>query len=139
MHYYVLVASKITCIKLKLLIFIVLQSSFRRQQFVGEVRFALFDSHSQASKKLLVATEKNIFASINSRTGELCKYSPSCALHIANSKIRLITQKCSFHKRPSVQLIYSFFLLFNHLVHQCTHALCLKSWPLTNPFNGPNM
>ncbi|XP_072553189.1 ER membrane protein complex subunit 1 [Salminus brasiliensis] len=42
-----------------------------RQQFVGEVRFALFDTHSQASKKLLVATEKNIFASLNSRTGEL--------------------------------------------------------------------
>ncbi|XP_036447416.1 ER membrane protein complex subunit 1 [Colossoma macropomum] len=42
-----------------------------RQQFVGEVRFALFDTHSQASKKLLVATEKNVFASLNSRTGEL--------------------------------------------------------------------
>ncbi|KAK3519101.1 hypothetical protein QTP70_016312 [Hemibagrus guttatus] len=43
-----------------------------RQQFVGAVRFALFDpSHSQASKKLLVATEKNIFASLNSRTGEI--------------------------------------------------------------------
>ncbi|XP_066528147.1 ER membrane protein complex subunit 1 [Hoplias malabaricus] len=42
-----------------------------RQQFVGKVRFALFDSHSQASKKLLVATEKNVFASLNSRTGEL--------------------------------------------------------------------
>uniref|UniRef100_A0AAR2L6G6 ER membrane protein complex subunit 1 n=1 Tax=Pygocentrus nattereri TaxID=42514 RepID=A0AAR2L6G6_PYGNA len=42
-----------------------------RQQFVGEVQFALFDTHSQASKKLLVATEKNIFASLNSRTGEL--------------------------------------------------------------------
>ncbi|XP_062872101.1 ER membrane protein complex subunit 1 [Trichomycterus rosablanca] len=42
-----------------------------RQQFVGEVRFALFDTYSQASKKLLVATDKNIFASLNSRTGEL--------------------------------------------------------------------
>ncbi|XP_076848062.1 ER membrane protein complex subunit 1 isoform X2 [Brachyhypopomus gauderio] len=42
-----------------------------RQQFVGEVRFAVFDTNSQASKKLLVATEKNIFASINSRTGDL--------------------------------------------------------------------
>ncbi|TSM04833.1 ER membrane protein complex subunit 1 [Bagarius yarrelli] len=43
-----------------------------RQQYVGEVSFALFDaSHSQASKKLLVATEKNIFASINARSGEL--------------------------------------------------------------------
>ncbi|XP_007246404.3 ER membrane protein complex subunit 1 [Astyanax mexicanus] len=42
-----------------------------RQQFVGKVQFALFDTHSQASKKLLVATEKNIFASLNSRTGDL--------------------------------------------------------------------
>uniref|UniRef100_A0A8B9KAT0 ER membrane protein complex subunit 1 n=1 Tax=Astyanax mexicanus TaxID=7994 RepID=A0A8B9KAT0_ASTMX len=40
-------------------------------QFVGKVQFALFDTHSQASKKLLVATEKNIFASLNSRTGDL--------------------------------------------------------------------
>ncbi|XP_051517302.1 ER membrane protein complex subunit 1-like [Myxocyprinus asiaticus] len=42
-----------------------------RQQFVGKVRFALFDTHSQASKKLLVATDKNVFASLNSRTGDL--------------------------------------------------------------------
>uniref|UniRef100_A0A671PJB8 EMC1 first beta-propeller domain-containing protein n=1 Tax=Sinocyclocheilus anshuiensis TaxID=1608454 RepID=A0A671PJB8_9TELE len=44
-----------------------------RQQFIGKVRFALFDTHSQASKKLLVATDKNVFASLNSRTGDLCK------------------------------------------------------------------
>uniref|UniRef100_A0A8B9RD60 ER membrane protein complex subunit 1 n=1 Tax=Astyanax mexicanus TaxID=7994 RepID=A0A8B9RD60_ASTMX len=50
---------------------VVVQSYFRRQQFVGKVQFALFDTHSQASKKLLVATEKNIFASLNSRTGDL--------------------------------------------------------------------
>ncbi|KTF77818.1 hypothetical protein cypCar_00017491 [Cyprinus carpio] len=42
-----------------------------RQQFIGKVRFALFDTHSQASKKLLVATEQNVFASLNSRTGDL--------------------------------------------------------------------
>ncbi|XP_051947214.1 ER membrane protein complex subunit 1 [Xyrauchen texanus] len=42
-----------------------------RQQFVGKVRFASFDTHSQASKKLLVATDKNVFASLNSRTGDL--------------------------------------------------------------------
>ncbi|XP_051961030.1 ER membrane protein complex subunit 1-like [Xyrauchen texanus] len=41
-----------------------------RQQFIGKVRFALFDTHSQASKKLLVATDKNVFASLNSRTGD---------------------------------------------------------------------
>ncbi|TRY87080.1 hypothetical protein DNTS_009164 [Danionella cerebrum] len=42
-----------------------------RQQFIGKVRFASFDTHSQASKKLLVATENNVFASLNSRTGDL--------------------------------------------------------------------
>ncbi|XP_021329317.2 ER membrane protein complex subunit 1 isoform X1 [Danio rerio] len=42
-----------------------------RQQYIGKVRFALFDTHSQASKKLLVATDKNVFASLNSRTGDL--------------------------------------------------------------------
>ncbi|XP_036388913.1 ER membrane protein complex subunit 1 isoform X2 [Megalops cyprinoides] len=42
-----------------------------RQQYVGEVRFAYFDAPSQASKKLLLATEKNIIASLNSRTGDL--------------------------------------------------------------------
>ncbi|KAJ8257638.1 hypothetical protein GJAV_G00188030 [Gymnothorax javanicus] len=42
-----------------------------RQQFVGNVRFAYFDTQSQASKKLILATEKNIIASLNSRTGDL--------------------------------------------------------------------
>lgn len=53
---------------------------YRRQQYVGNVRFAFFETHSQASKKLLVATEKNIFASLNSRTGDLCKLSLSTAV-----------------------------------------------------------
>lgn len=35
------------------------------------MRFAHFDTQSQASKKLFLATEKNIFASLNSRTGDL--------------------------------------------------------------------
>uniref|UniRef100_A0A8K9XQ59 ER membrane protein complex subunit 1 n=1 Tax=Oncorhynchus mykiss TaxID=8022 RepID=A0A8K9XQ59_ONCMY len=42
-----------------------------RQQYVGKTLFAHFDSHSQSSKKLFLATDKNIFASFNSRTGEL--------------------------------------------------------------------
>ncbi|XP_046896146.1 ER membrane protein complex subunit 1 [Hypomesus transpacificus] len=42
-----------------------------RQQYVGNVRFAHIDSQSQASKKLLLATDQNIFASLNSRTGDL--------------------------------------------------------------------
>lgn len=46
----------------------------RRQQYVGKVRFAHFDTHVQSSKKVLLATEKNVFASLNTRTGELCEY-----------------------------------------------------------------
>uniref|UniRef100_A0A4W5PAM8 ER membrane protein complex subunit 1 n=1 Tax=Hucho hucho TaxID=62062 RepID=A0A4W5PAM8_9TELE len=42
-----------------------------RQQYVGKTLFAHFDSHSQTSKKLFLATDKNIFASFNSRTGDL--------------------------------------------------------------------
>lgn len=42
-----------------------------RQQYVGSVRFAHFDNQIQSSKKVLVATDKNVFAAINTRTGEL--------------------------------------------------------------------
>ncbi|XP_071399333.1 ER membrane protein complex subunit 1 isoform X4 [Centroberyx affinis] len=42
-----------------------------RQQYVGKVRFAHFDMHVQSSKKVILATEKNVFASLNSRTGDL--------------------------------------------------------------------
>ncbi|KAM3872411.1 ER membrane protein complex subunit 1 [Diretmus argenteus] len=42
-----------------------------RQEYVGKVRFALFDMQAQSSKKVLLATEQNVFASLNSRTGDL--------------------------------------------------------------------
>uniref|UniRef100_A0AAX7U9Z0 ER membrane protein complex subunit 1 n=1 Tax=Astatotilapia calliptera TaxID=8154 RepID=A0AAX7U9Z0_ASTCA len=42
-----------------------------RQQYVGKVRFSHFDTHVQSSKKVLVATENNVFAALNTRTGEL--------------------------------------------------------------------
>ncbi|CAL1605772.1 unnamed protein product [Knipowitschia caucasica] len=42
-----------------------------RQQYVGNVRFAHFDNQIQSSKKVLVATDDNVFAAINTRTGEL--------------------------------------------------------------------
>ncbi|XP_064861217.1 ER membrane protein complex subunit 1-like isoform X2 [Oncorhynchus nerka] len=42
-----------------------------RQQYVGKTLFAHFESNTQSSKKLFVATDKNIFASFNSRTGDL--------------------------------------------------------------------
>uniref|UniRef100_A0A7N8X533 ER membrane protein complex subunit 1 n=1 Tax=Mastacembelus armatus TaxID=205130 RepID=A0A7N8X533_9TELE len=42
-----------------------------RQQYVGKVRFSHFDTHIQSSKKVLLATEKNVFAALNTRTGEI--------------------------------------------------------------------
>ncbi|XP_041129248.1 ER membrane protein complex subunit 1-like isoform X1 [Polyodon spathula] len=42
-----------------------------RQQYVGKVQSAYFDSQTQASKKLLVATEQNVIASLNSRNGDI--------------------------------------------------------------------
>uniref|UniRef100_A0A3P9HHY8 ER membrane protein complex subunit 1 n=1 Tax=Oryzias latipes TaxID=8090 RepID=A0A3P9HHY8_ORYLA len=42
-----------------------------RQQYVGKVRFCHFDAHMQSSKKVLLATESNVFAALNTRTGEV--------------------------------------------------------------------
>uniref|UniRef100_A0A8C4EJ14 ER membrane protein complex subunit 1 n=1 Tax=Dicentrarchus labrax TaxID=13489 RepID=A0A8C4EJ14_DICLA len=42
-----------------------------RQEYVGKVRFSHFDTHVQSSKKVLLATENNVFAALNTRTGEL--------------------------------------------------------------------
>ncbi|XP_060114778.1 ER membrane protein complex subunit 1-like [Heteronotia binoei] len=41
-----------------------------RQQYVGKLKFASLEA-SQGSKKLIVATEKNVMAAFNSRTGEI--------------------------------------------------------------------
>lgn len=45
---------------------------FRRQQYVGKLKFASLE-FSPGSKKLVVATEKNVIAALNSRTGEICE------------------------------------------------------------------
>lgn len=47
---------------------------YRRQQYIGKVRFSHFDTHAQSSKKVLLVTENNVFAALNTRTGDLCKY-----------------------------------------------------------------
>uniref|UniRef100_A0A8C8VKV3 ER membrane protein complex subunit 1 n=1 Tax=Pelusios castaneus TaxID=367368 RepID=A0A8C8VKV3_9SAUR len=41
-----------------------------RQQYVGKLKFASLET-SQGSKKLIVATEKNVMAALNSRNGEI--------------------------------------------------------------------
>lgn len=47
--------------------------SFRRQQYVGKLKFASLEFFP-GSKKLVVATEKNVIAALNSRTGEICEW-----------------------------------------------------------------
>lgn len=41
---------------------------------MGKVRFANFDSQVQSSKKVVLATEKNVFAALHTRTGDLSEY-----------------------------------------------------------------
>ncbi|XP_076019538.1 ER membrane protein complex subunit 1 [Genypterus blacodes] len=41
-----------------------------KQQYVGKVRFAHYDTQTQSSKKVFAATEQNVFAALNTRTGE---------------------------------------------------------------------
>ncbi|KAJ7428605.1 hypothetical protein BTVI_00150 [Pitangus sulphuratus] len=41
-----------------------------RQQYVGKLKFASLEA-SQGSKKLVVATEENVVAALNSRSGEI--------------------------------------------------------------------
>ncbi|XP_063173487.1 ER membrane protein complex subunit 1-like isoform X2 [Candoia aspera] len=41
-----------------------------RQQYVGKLKFAFLEA-SPASKKLIVATEKNVAAALSPRTGEI--------------------------------------------------------------------
>lgn len=57
-----------------LLAFLHLPAILRRQQYVGKVRFSSFDTHLQGAKKVLLATENNVFAALNTRTGDLCEY-----------------------------------------------------------------
>ena len=42
-----------------------------RQSFLGKVKFAHFDLSTHSSKRLFVATESNVLASLNSRTGAI--------------------------------------------------------------------
>lgn len=57
-----------------MLTFLHLHEILRRQQYVGKVRFSYFDTHVQGTKKVLLATENNVFAALNTRTGDLCEY-----------------------------------------------------------------
>uniref|UniRef100_A0A4W3H840 ER membrane protein complex subunit 1 n=1 Tax=Callorhinchus milii TaxID=7868 RepID=A0A4W3H840_CALMI len=42
-----------------------------RCQYVGKPQFAYFDAPTQASKKIVVATENNVIASLNTRNGKI--------------------------------------------------------------------
>lgn len=60
---------------------------------MGKVRFSYFDAHVQGTKKVLLATENNVFAALNTRTGDLCEYP---ALHLPPQNIQLLRGTLSF-------------------------------------------
>ena len=64
---------KVSCAVMALALPFPSSFSFRRQQYVGKLKFASLE-FSPGSKKLVVATEKNVIAALNSRTGEICEW-----------------------------------------------------------------
>lgn len=69
----------------------------RRQQYVGKVRFCHFDAHMQSSKKVLLATESNVFAALNTRTGEVCEYFTSLKLIKPMIKTDMLNGKTNYY------------------------------------------
>lgn len=65
---------------------------------MGKVRFAHFDSQVQSSKKVVLATEKNVFAALNTRTGDLCEYLILSPFIATENNSACIRQTC-FHIR----------------------------------------
>ena len=47
---------------------------FRRHQYTGKAKFILFDTSTAAIKKVITATEQNVIASINAKTGQIVIY-----------------------------------------------------------------
>ncbi len=45
----------------------------RHQQYIGRVKHAVFQTQGSGRKRVVVATEQNALASLNLRTGEICK------------------------------------------------------------------
>lgn len=81
---------------------------------MGKVRFAHFDSQVQSSKKVVLATEKNVFAALNTRTGDLCEYLILSRFMTAENNSACIRQTCFY------------ILFFNLLVYSL--ATCRQDW-----------
>lgn len=57
---------------------------FRRQTYVGRIKFSQFDTVSTA-KKIIVATEENVLAALNLKTGKLILLNVS-VLYVPNRR-----------------------------------------------------
>lgn len=45
---------------------------FRHQQYIGKVNHAIFHTQKAGRKRVVVATEENVIASLDLRRGEIC-------------------------------------------------------------------
>lgn len=79
---------------------------------MGKVRFAHFDSQVQSSKKVVLATEKNVFAALNTRTGDLCEYLILSPFITTENNSACIRQTC----------LYINFILFFYLSICCLQS-----------------
>lgn len=47
---------------------------YRNQQYIGKVKHAVFHTQKAARKRVVVATEENVVASLDLRHGEICEF-----------------------------------------------------------------
>lgn len=45
---------------------------YRHQQYIGKVKQAVFQTQKAGRKRVIVATEENVVASLDLRRGEIC-------------------------------------------------------------------
>lgn len=50
----------------------------RHQRYIGKTKHAVFHSHKTGRKRVVVSTEENVIASLDLRTGDICKYCHLC-------------------------------------------------------------
>ena len=91
---------------------------YRRQQYVGQASFIEFEHSSIGGKRLLVATEENVLASINSRNGQIGKSTSFCTMNIYNTFPDILV---SYHSLPLVVFMCYCDVICSIALCNCTH------------------
>lgn len=73
---------------------------FRNQKLIGKINYAFFDHSTSSSRRVVVSTEKNVVAGLNSKTGAISKYELFLESHnllcATFNDLNYIAQKCTY-------------------------------------------